>query len=45
MIFENKQKVQTVKVHMSCGGESHYAFLTSGDQSNGASDWSDDCIL
>ena len=29
MIFESKQKVETVKVCMSCGGKSQYAFLTS----------------
>ena len=44
MIFESKQKVQTVKVRMNCGGKSRYAFLTGGELSYEASDWSDDCI-
>ena len=43
MIFESKQKVQTLKIRISCGGKRRYAFLTSGEESSGASDWSDDC--
>ena len=44
MISESKQKVRAVKVRMSCGGKSRYAFVTSGEHSPGASDWLEDCI-
>ena len=32
MIFESKQKIQAVKVRLSYGGKSQYAFLTSSEQ-------------
>ena len=43
MILESKQKFQALKVRLSCGGKSRYAFLTRGEESCGNSDWSDDC--